>query len=184
MQHSPRNGTIGNHRVAGSVLWRNHLSFANRLLVHGFLVSLLSGASIAVDAHASLHLYVATNGEDSNPGTIDKPLRTIQHAADIARPGDTVYVRAGSYCQQLAVKVSGNAEQGFITFQSQPREHAILDGVCLTPPVGDTSMVKLTNVSFVRLQGLEICNYRTSEYKRRSGWDPRIRGRFAYRNPA
>jgi Right handed beta helix region len=139
------------------------LSFANRLLVHGFLVSLLSGACIAADGHSSL--YVATNGEDSNPGTIEKPLRTIQHAADIARPGDTVLVRAGIYCQQLAVKVSGNAEQGFITFQSQPGEHAILDGGCLTPPVGDTSMVRLTNVSFVRVQGLEICNYRTSEYK-------------------
>jgi hypothetical protein len=133
------------------------------LLVHGFLFSVLSGACIAAEAHSDL--YVSTNGQDSNPGTIEKPLRTIQHAANIAKPGDTVYVRAGMYCQQFAVKVSGNAEQGFITFQNQPGEHAVLDGGCLTPPEGESSMVKLTNVSFVRVQGFEISNYRTSDYR-------------------
>jgi hypothetical protein len=134
-----------------------------RLVVEGFLIFLLSGACIAAEAHSAHYLYVSTNGEDSNPGTIEMPLRTIQHAADIAKPGDTVYVRAGSYCQQLAVKVSGSAQQGFITFQSQPGEHAVLDGGCLTPPEGEGSMVKLTNVSFVRVQGFEISNYRTSD---------------------
>ncbi|MGA9544158.1 MAG: DUF1565 domain-containing protein, partial [Candidatus Sulfotelmatobacter sp.] len=131
----------------------------HRLLAHGFLILVLSGAGIAAGAHSDL--YVSTNGNDSNPGTIDKPLRTIQHAADIAKPGDTVNLRAGTYCQQLAVNVSGNAEQGFITFRSQPGEHAILDGGCLTPPAGQSSMVLLTNVSFVRIEGLEIGNYRT-----------------------
>jgi Right handed beta helix region len=135
----------------------------NRLLVVSFLRLTLSKACIADKANTDL--YVATNGKDSNPGTIDSPLRTIQHAADIAKPGDTVYVRAGIYCQQLAIKVSGNAQQGFITFQSQPGEHAVLDGGCLTPPEGETNMVTLTNVSFVRVQAFEIRNYRTSDYR-------------------
>lgn len=124
---------------------------------------MLSTAGIANAANTDL--FVATNGKDSNAGTIESPLRTVQHAADIAKPGDTVYVRAGSYCQQLSVKVSGNAQQGFIAFQSQPGEHAVLDGGCLTPPEGETSMVELTNVSFVRIQGFEIRNYRTSDYR-------------------
>ena len=162
MQHSLQGGTIGNHRVAGSLPWRNHLSFANRLLAYGFFLSLLSGACIAADAHTSL--YVAPNGDDSNPGTIEKPLRTIQHAADIAKPGATVNLRAGSYCQRLAVTISGSAQQGFITFRSQPGEHAILDGGCLTPPTGESNLVRLTNVSFVRIEELEIRNYRTSDF--------------------
>ncbi len=140
------------------------MSSINRLLAHSFLILVLSGAGIGAEGRSDLHLYVATNGEDSNPGTMEKPLRTIQHAADMAKPGDTVYVRGGSYCQQLAVKVSGNAEQGFITFQSRPGEHAVLDGGCLTPE-GESSMVLLTNVSFVRVQGLEIRNLRTSDYR-------------------
>src|SRR5271154_1752473 len=74
MQPSPRNGTIESRRVARSMPWRNHLRSANHLLVllaHGFLLSVLSGACIAAGAHTSL--YVATNGEDSDPGTIEKP---------------------------------------------------------------------------------------------------------------
>ena len=90
----------------------------NRLLVDVFLILMLSTTGSAKNTTASL--YVATNGNDSNPGTIDSPLRTIQHAADIAKPGETVYVRACFYCQQLAVKFSGIAQQGFFTFQSQP----------------------------------------------------------------
>src|SRR5580658_9218114 len=141
---------------------RNHLRSIHRLVIHAFLVLVVSGVGIAAGAHSDL--YVSTNGDDSNPGTIEKPLRTIQYAADIAKPGDTVNLRAGSYCQRLAVKVSGNAEQGFITFRSQPGEHAILDGGCLTPPAGESNMVRLTNVSFVRIEGLEIRNYRTSDF--------------------
>jgi len=139
------------------------VSSINKLLVDFLLILMLSTTGIANKVNTDL--YVATNGQDSNPGTIENPLRTIQHAADIAKPGDTVYVRAGSYCQQLAVKVSGNAQQGFITFQSQPGERAVLDGGCLTPPEGESSMVQMNNVSFVRVQGFEIRNYRTSDYR-------------------
>ena len=34
--------------------------------------------------------YVTTTGDDSNPGTLAAPWRTIQHAADTARAGSTV----------------------------------------------------------------------------------------------
>lgn len=137
------------------------MSSIARLVADVFLILMVSAACIA-----KTDLYISINGNDSNPGTIDKPLRTIQHAADIAKPGDTVDVQAGTYCQQLAVTVSGNAQEGFITFRSQPGEHAVLDGGCLTPPEGESSMVKLTNVSYVRIEGFEIRNYRTSDYRR------------------
>jgi Right handed beta helix region len=41
--------------------------------------------------------YVATNGNDSNPGTASQPFRTIQKAANSVRPGDTVNVMPGDY---------------------------------------------------------------------------------------
>lgn len=137
------------------------------------MVTVLAGNYIA--GWAQTDLYVSTNGKDSNPGTIELPLRTIQHAADIAKPGTTVYLREGSYCQQLAIKTSGNAEQGFITFRNQPGEQAVLDGKCLTPPEGNTSMIELANVSFVRVQGLEVRNYRTSD-NRSAPWGIRVFG--------
>ena len=40
-------------------------------------------------------LYVALTGNDTSPGTPAAPLRTIQRAADLAQPGDTIPVHAG-----------------------------------------------------------------------------------------
>jgi parallel beta-helix repeat protein len=42
-------------------------------------------------------LHVAADGDDAAPGTADAPLRTIQRAATLAGPGDTVLVHAGTY---------------------------------------------------------------------------------------
>src|SRR5207244_12529281 len=96
---------------------------STRLIVDSCLIFVLSVAGIAPEVHSDL--YVSTDGKDSNPGTIERRLRTIQHAADMAKPGGAVYVRGGSSSQQLAVKVSGTGQQGIITFQSQPGDHAV-----------------------------------------------------------
>jgi hypothetical protein len=139
------------------------LNSTRRSIVLGFLIAALARPAIAGKGNGDL--YVSTVGDDSNPGTIEKPFRTIQHAADRAKPGATIYVRGGIYCQQLTIKGSGNAQEGFITFQSQPGEQAILDGACLTPGEGDSSMVMMRDVSFIRIQGFEIRNYRTRDYR-------------------
>ena len=77
--------------------------------------------------------YVATNGNDSNPGTQMAPWRTIQHAADTARAGSTVYVRGGIYEELVSINRSGNTRDGFITFQSSPGETAVIDATHFTP---------------------------------------------------
>jgi hypothetical protein len=55
-------------------------------------VFLLCAATCA--AHAA-ELHVATTGDDKQPGTSAAPLRTIQRAADLAQPGDTIIVQSG-----------------------------------------------------------------------------------------
>jgi len=45
--------------------------------------------------------YVAKNGSDSNPGSESQPWLTIQKAADTMVAGDTVYVKAGTYTEQV-----------------------------------------------------------------------------------
>ena len=42
-------------------------------------------------------IYVAPDGSDTNPGTIDQPLLSIQRAQTFASAGDTVYIRGGTY---------------------------------------------------------------------------------------
>src|SRR5215212_3506995 len=41
-------------------------------------------------------LYVSRAGSDSNPGTLERPWRTIQKAVTRLKPGQTALVRAGT----------------------------------------------------------------------------------------
>lgn len=108
--------------------------------------------------------YVSTTGSDTNPGTQAAPWRSIQHAADLARPGSTVNVRGGIYEELLTIKSSGNATDGYITFRSYPGETAVLDAEHLTPE-GRSAILTIQNKSYIRIEGLEIRNYRTAEHR-------------------
>jgi len=55
------------------------------------------------------HLYVATNGADSNAGTQAKPFKTLTKAAAAAKAGTTVHVAAGTYSGNVTTKVSGTS---------------------------------------------------------------------------
>lgn len=156
------NSIYASERRRGSVVKRTH----RRL---GILVcSLLVASPFCVWAQAGTggsHLYVSMTGSNANPGTEAKPFRTLQHAADVAKPGDTVDVRGGTYCQRLAVTTSGSATAGYITFESAPGEKAILDGGCLFPKDGPSAMIALHNVSYIKIEGFEVRNYKTNNPK-------------------
>ena len=59
----------------------------------------MQNSNLMVDSNSlsSRNLYVATSGDDTNPGTIEAPFKTIQHAVSAVRPGDIVNIRAGTY---------------------------------------------------------------------------------------
>jgi hypothetical protein len=54
-------------------------------------------ASSPAVAAVTGHLYVATTGSDSNPGTQARPLKTVGRADALARPGYIIHVAAGTY---------------------------------------------------------------------------------------
>jgi hypothetical protein len=115
-------------------------------------------------AQPNVSFYVSTAGKDSNPGTQSAPWRTVQHAADNARAGSTVNVRGGIYAELINISQSGNASDGFITLRSYPGETAILDAEHLTP-AGRQGILTIQNQSYVRIEGLEIRNFRTAEHQ-------------------
>jgi len=127
---------------------------------------LLFGSLLAAQPGSSgPAFYVSTTGDDSNPGTLQAPWRTIQHAADTAIAGSTVNVRGGVYAERVSINVSGNARDGYVTFRSNPGETVILDGQHLTPE-GRSGMLAIQNKSYVRIQGFEIRNYHTADRRR------------------
>ncbi|WP_025719549.1 right-handed parallel beta-helix repeat-containing protein [Paenibacillus sp. 1-18] len=110
---------------------------------------------------AGTKYYVATSGSDSNAGTTDAPWKTLQHAADVAPAGSTVYVRGGVYNQKLKITRSGSASQGPIVFTSYGTETVIIDGTGLSVS-GTEGLIELADVNYVTVQGFEIRNFTTA----------------------
>jgi len=102
-------------------------------------------------------------GNDSNSGTIASPWRTIQHAANSVKAGDTVYVRAGVYNEVVSVPSSGSAAVGYITFSSYPGELATVDGTGLAIPGGEWGLITIQNQSSIVVKGFEVRNYTSSK---------------------
>ena len=70
---------------------------------------------------------VSIRGNDSSPGTKDRPFKTINHAAQIAVAGDTVRVFGGTYRERVSPKNSGE-ENARITYEAVEGEKPIIKG--------------------------------------------------------
>jgi len=81
-----------------------------------------SPATLDVNAAPSGNFrFVAPNGNDDNPGTIDQPFRTIQHCASTVSTGWSCEVRGGTYRETVAPN-SG------VTIAAFALEPVIVDG--------------------------------------------------------
>lgn len=114
---------------------------------------------------AATTLYVATNGSDSNAGTLAAPLATVQKAISLVSAGGTIAVRGGTYALSTNIQItaSGTASAP-ITLTNYGSEKVIIDGENLgyTPgAVGDTipsaqrGAIHMT-ANYWKIIGLEI----------------------------
>ena len=89
--------------------------------------------------------YVSPSGSDSNNGTSQlSAWATIQHAANIMRPGDTAIVLAGIYNERVSVSTSGQNDKA-ITFKVLAGANATMQGFEV-------------NASYVQILGFNITN--------------------------
>lgn len=86
--------------------------------------ALIAAAAFAAAAQAA-EIHVAVTGKDSNPGTRNAPLRTIQRAADLAQPGDVITVHAGVYRERVDPPRGGTSDATRITYQAAPGESPV-----------------------------------------------------------
>ncbi|MGH3753387.1 MAG: DUF1565 domain-containing protein [Pseudonocardiaceae bacterium] len=96
-------------------------------------------------------LYVAGNGSDSNPGTVDAPLRQISTAILRARPGYLILVDSGNYGFTEVRGVQGSPGQwlGIMTRNDQ------VNAVINVPPPTD-NFVNVIGSSYVGIYGFEV----------------------------
>ncbi len=86
-------------------------------------------ALLAADlAAAGSTYYVALNGNDDNPGSLESPFGTFDHAIRVAVAGDTIYARGGTYLlnHRLLIVKAGRPDSP-IKLWAMPGEAPILD---------------------------------------------------------
>ncbi len=66
-------------------------------------------------------------GDNGHDGTEQAPWKTLAHAQRQLKPGETLYLRGGTYYEKFALTKSGTVEKP-ITIASYPGELAIIDG--------------------------------------------------------
>ena len=78
------------------------MSYLTKNIGCGFFVFILTGIFLGLDAKTIVVNNRLVGARDSNPGTFTLPVKTIQAAANMAQPGDTILVKAGIYREQIA----------------------------------------------------------------------------------
>ncbi len=120
---------------------------------HRFSILFAAIFAVAVAPAWTASYYVSTSGNDANPGNLAQPWRNIAHAANTAMPGDTVYIRAGSYTatggnNAVLRPARSGAAGNPITFRNYLGEVAILEDAY--------SIVDLTDRNYIHIDGLII----------------------------
>ncbi|WP_051933641.1 choice-of-anchor Q domain-containing protein [Massilia sp. BSC265] len=104
--------------------------------------------TVAAATTSFYHLYVATTGSDSNPGTQARPFKTINKAASVAKANTTVHVAPGTYYGNVSTRLSGTST-GAIRFVSDTKWGAKIVG-------SGTEVMWLNNGSYVEINGFDI----------------------------
>jgi alpha-N-arabinofuranosidase len=81
-----------------------------------------------VSVTRAANFHVAPSGNDSNPGTQTAPFRTIQHAANLAQPGDVITVHEGVYRERISPPRGGESDTQRIVYQAAPGEKVEIKG--------------------------------------------------------
>jgi parallel beta-helix repeat protein len=126
------------------------MSITRLTAVSLFLTFLLTNVSVNAATY-----YVATTGNDANPGSLQQPFRTISHAVGVLVAGDTLLVRGGTYSESVTVWGLNGTATAPIYISSYPGETAVIDGAGGGP--GD-SAVTIGESSHVRFDSFEVLN--------------------------
>lgn len=111
--------------------------------------------------------WVAPSGDDSSPGTLEQPFRTIQRAANAVVAGDTVVVRDGTYTDTTTDTCGyptvvclhrGGTAAAHVTFRAEHRWGAIVDGQNARP----NGFTWSAGAGYVDVDGFLVKSLRTS----------------------
>jgi hypothetical protein len=81
--------------------------------------------------HYTRTYHVSQNNplaSDENDGTEGRPFRTINHAAQVVKAGERVWIHAGIYREVVQPRLSGEDQDRMIAYEAAPGEQVIIRG--------------------------------------------------------
>ena len=129
------------------------------ILLGALLIGVPAAAPLPANAAVAGPFYVSPSGRDTNTGTKTYPWKTIQHAADRLRAGQTVFIRGGTYRERVRPKYSGTAGH-LISYRAYPGEVPTIDGLRITLPADQAGLFEIAGRAYIRVSGLRIINAR------------------------
>ena len=87
------------------------------------IITSLQVLSIMIEHVEAKEYFVSFDGDDSNPGTLQK-----QKAVTVLNPGDTCTIREGHYSEEVGISGLKETMDKPITVRSYPGETVIFDG--------------------------------------------------------
>lgn len=110
--------------------------------------------------------YVATNGNDNNPGTLSSPFQTLSTAIGAASPGDDILLRGGQYnSQEIRINKSD------LHIQSYPGEWAVITAITTNEEISACLWYNEPETTGGSLERLEIVGGYYYAIKFETNWD-------------
>ena len=89
--------------------------------------SIIAFLMIVGSLHAADY-HVSKQGSNDNAGSASQPLLTIQAAAELAQPGDTITVHEGVYRERVSPPRGGTSDEQRIIYRAAPGEAVAIKG--------------------------------------------------------
>lgn len=70
----------------------------------------------------------AAIGKDANPGSHDRPFKTIHQAAQVLQPGERVVIAAGVYREAIDPARGGTGPDKLISYEAEPGANVVISG--------------------------------------------------------
>jgi hypothetical protein len=83
---------------------------------------------VAAQTAQARELHVSTKGQRQASGSVNDPFASINQAAFVAQPGDTVIVHEGTYREYVKPPRGGTGENNRITYRAASGEDAVIKG--------------------------------------------------------
>ncbi len=157
-------------RFAG---WTGALSGAENPTV--MVMDANQSVAATFDRATAREIHVSPTGDDSHPGTKDAPLRSIAVAVAAVFPGDTIFLRGGTYVSTATIVIdkAGTPERP-IRLEAFPGERPVLDGSTWKPTdeharAAARGIFLAGGAQWWILKGLEICHAPDNAIKSEGG---------------